>query len=147
MTYTTSASRQAIARKGILIVDDEVGILRICSDYLTRHGYEVLTATNGMEALKLMSMGNDKVRVAVLDLMMPYMDGQSLMVELRRFYPDLKCIASSGLFAEDDHQMIAELKQQGFDGVLAKPFSCETLRSMVEGQILTKPDIRLASSI
>lgn len=142
MNHIASSLNQCDPVKVILIVDDEAGISRICRDYLTRCGYAVLTAGNGLEALKLLSEKQVNVSIAILDLMMPFMDGQTLMAELQRVHPEIKCIASSGLFADDDHQMIEMLNKQGFYGVLAKPFTCETLLNMVEKHMLAPSKVR-----
>lgn len=134
MKLDASFHHQSNLSKWVLIADDEAVIRRVARDYLQRCGYNVLLAANGLEALKLLEEHGSNVSVAILDLMMPYMDGHSLLLEIRRLYPDVKCIASSGLFAADDQLMIDELTGQGFSGILAKPFSCEELRKMVEHQ-------------
>ena len=63
---------------------------------LTRQGYEVLEAATGVEALEVMERENGKVDIVVTDVVMPEMDGPTLLKELRKTNPDLKFIFVSG---------------------------------------------------
>jgi len=77
----------------LLCVDDEPVGLEIRKVMLERQGFEVLTATNGHDALRLFAA--NPIRAAVLDYAMPGMNGGELAAELRRLKPDLKIMMLS----------------------------------------------------
>ncbi len=70
----------------VLIVDDEVPILTITGQTLQAHGYRVLKATDGAEAVALYAQHKGEVAVVLTDMMMPFMDGQT---QGRHFVPTL----------------------------------------------------------
>jgi YesN/AraC family two-component response regulator len=78
----------------ILIVDDEVSILIMLKRMLERAGYEVYTAANGYEALKVYE--REKPQLIITDIIMPEKEGLELIIDLRKTNPDLKIIAISG---------------------------------------------------
>jgi two-component system cell cycle sensor histidine kinase/response regulator CckA len=85
----------------ILIVDDEDQIRDITSSALKTHGYSVLTASNGMEAITLYEQNREEIKLVLMDMMMPVMDGLVGIQELRKINPELKIIAASGLTEKD----------------------------------------------
>ncbi len=105
----------------ILIVDDEVEILTIIQLGLMRAGYEVITATNAASALQLLAQ--QKPALAVLDVMMPDMDGYDLVQAIRRRsnMPILMLTAKGSVAGE-----VASL-ELGADDYITKPFSMENL--------------------
>jgi DNA-binding NtrC family response regulator len=84
----------------ILIVDDQRERLQILSAVLRRHGYDVLTALNGSDALRLMTLV--RVDLVVLDYYMPIMNGGTVAMEIRRMYPDIPIIIYSGALTLPD---------------------------------------------
>ncbi len=74
----------------ILIVDDEVNLLKTLSDILTRNGYAVAVAKNGPTALNL--IGNSAFDVALLDVRMPHMDGIELLQRIKAQHPQTEVI-------------------------------------------------------
>ncbi len=108
----------------ILIVDDEENIRKVAEATLIRFGYQVVTATDGTDALALYSQQNNKIDVVLTDLAMPYMDGNALIRTLRKLDPNIKVIAMSGLISEEQ---TAELKTLGVVDFLSKPYTAETL--------------------
>jgi CheY-like chemotaxis protein len=85
----------------ILAVDDEDQIRDITSSALKTHGYRVLTASNGLEAIALYEQNRDEIKLVIMDMMMPVMDGLAGIQELRKLNPELKIIAASGLTEKD----------------------------------------------
>jgi PAS domain S-box-containing protein len=108
----------------VLVVDDEPAIRDIASRILTSHGYRPLTACEGHEALALFEQNRDRVKAIVSDLMMPRMDGPTLVRSLRKIKPDIKTVMITGLGEEG---RVAEAKAAGSDLVLSKPFTAEQL--------------------
>ena len=112
----------------ILIVDDEVNIVATNRQMLCKHGYRVLSASNGQEALEVFKQNRDNIKMVVTDIMMPGMDGIGLIRALKAIAPNLKIIASSGLGSGSKGQdREAELKALGATYFLAKPYSAQRL--------------------
>jgi PAS domain S-box-containing protein len=120
----------------ILVVDDEVNIISANRRMLMRHGYKVLEAGNGQEALEMFKTRPEQIDLVVTDIMMPGMDGMGLIRALRSSFPAVKIIASSGLgsgLGNNSHgpDRAAELKSLGVNVFLAKPYSTERLLRMI----------------
>jgi two-component system cell cycle sensor histidine kinase/response regulator CckA len=110
----------------ILLVEDEEGLRALNARGLASRGYTVLQAGNGLEAIEVLEKSSGRVDLVVSDVVMPEMDGPTLLRELRRRSPDLKVIFVSG-YAEDAFQK--HLPAHGKFDFLAKPF---TLKQLVE---------------
>ena len=131
---TAAASLAAAEQAGgtILLVEDEDPVRAVNSRALSSRGYKVLAAASGPEALHLIAEHEGGVDLVVSDVVMPEMDGPTLVRELRRERPDLKVIFVSG-YAED---VFRKNLQDGetFD-YLAKPFSLKQLFETVKRSI------------
>ncbi|MFZ5689953.1 MAG: cell cycle histidine kinase CckA [Pseudomonadota bacterium] len=113
-------------RGTVLLVEDEEGLRALNARGLASRGYTVLTASNGVEALEELEKNEGKVDLVVSDVVMPEMDGPTLLKEMRKTNPGLKMIFVSG-YAEDAFQK--NLPPGGQFAFLPKPF---TLRQLVE---------------
>ncbi|HEY8383082.1 MAG TPA: PAS domain-containing protein [Microvirga sp.] len=110
----------------ILLVEDEDPVRAVNARALSARGYTVLEAASGVEALQIIEERGSPVDLVVSDVVMPEMDGPTLLGELRKLYPDLKVIFVSG-YAEDAFKKnLPEGEEFNF---LPKPFS---LRQLVE---------------
>ncbi|MBY6023587.1 DNA-binding response regulator [Priestia aryabhattai] len=107
--------------KKILLVDDDLHILKLVTIHLSQAGYDVLQAKHGSEALERLQKEN--VNLAVVDVMMPFVDGYTLTREIRRLY-DIPVILLTAKSQIED-------KEQGFsagtDDYLVKPFEPKEL--------------------
>lgn len=108
----------------VLLVEDEEAVRRGGKRMLETRGYTVHEAGSGTEALEIMEELEGKVDIVVSDVVMPEMDGPSLLRELRKSYPDLKFIFVSG-YAED--AFARNLPADAKFGFLPKPFSLKQL--------------------
>ncbi|MDQ0320508.1 two-component system cell cycle sensor histidine kinase/response regulator CckA [Pararhizobium capsulatum DSM 1112] len=108
----------------VLLVEDEEAVRRGGKRMLETRGYTVYEAGSGVEALEVMEELNGAVDIVVSDVVMPEMDGPSLLRELRKSYPDLKFIFVSG-YAED--AFAKNLPADAKFGFLPKPFSLKQL--------------------
>jgi two-component system cell cycle sensor histidine kinase/response regulator CckA len=108
----------------VLLVEDEEAVRRGGKRMLETRGYTVHEAGSGTEALEVMEELEGKVDIVVSDVVMPEMDGPSLLRELRKSYPDLKFIFVSG-YAED--AFAKNLPAEAKFGFLPKPFSLKQL--------------------
>ena len=112
----------------ILLVEDEEGLRALNARGLTSRGYTVLEASNGVEAIEVLDK-EGAVDLVVSDVVMPEMDGPTLLKELRRRNPDLKVIFVSGYAEEAFQKNLPEQEQYEF---LAKPFTLKQLVSKVK---------------
>ncbi|MCZ4092732.1 cell cycle histidine kinase CckA [Sinorhizobium psoraleae] len=108
----------------VLLVEDEEAVRRGGKRMLETRGYTVHEAGSGVEALDIMDELNGAVDIVVSDVVMPEMDGPTLLRELRKKYPDLKFIFVSG-YAED--AFARNLPADAKFGFLPKPFSLKQL--------------------
>ncbi|MTW15551.1 response regulator [Rhodoplanes serenus] len=112
----------------ILLVEDEEGLRGLNARGLASRGYTVCEAGNGAEAIELIDAGQ-KVDLVVSDVVMPEMDGPTLLKELRKRHPDLKIIFVSG-YAEE--AFAKNLPEGGQFSFLAKPFTLKQLVAAVK---------------
>lgn len=110
----------------ILLVEDEDPVRAVNARALTARGYTVLEAASGIEAMEIIEERGAPVDLVVSDVVMPEMDGPTLLGELRKLYPDLKVIFVSGYAEEAFRKNLPEGEEFNF---LPKPFS---LRQLVE---------------
>ena len=108
----------------ILLVDDEEPVLDVGSMMLGKVGFNVRTARDGREAVEVFRQHQDEIVCVVLDLMMPIMDGEEALRELRRIREDVKIVLSSGYQEQDVSERVAEM---GFAGFVKKPYTADTL--------------------
>lgn len=132
----------------VLLVDDEQDILSALGGYLRRSGLEVLTATDGAAALKVLEQ--HPVQVIVSDVMMPFLDGRALLRTLRE-RNDWTPVILLTVVGEADERSAA--LDEGADDYLNKPFAPQELLSRIRAllrriqsatQTLTNAEILLA---
>ncbi|MEC9402709.1 MAG: response regulator, partial [Pseudomonadota bacterium] len=113
----------------ILLVEDEEAVRAFGARALASRGYTVYEAGSGNEALEVMEETDGKIDLVVSDVVMPEMDGPTLLVELRKTRPDLKIIFVSG-YAEDAFEENLPPGEQFF--FLPKPFTLKQLATTVK---------------
>jgi PAS domain S-box-containing protein len=120
----------------VLLVDDEPGILQVTRSTLEANGYRVITAREGKEALATLSSRTADVKVVVTDLMMPSMDGLALTASLRKMYPALPVVATTGLLnPPNEEDRAGQLRDLGVKHLLRKPFQAEQLLSALQSAL------------
>jgi two-component system response regulator VanR len=113
----------------ILVVEDEKGIREAIQIYLKNQGYRVFLAENGQEGLKIVK--NETIHLAVVDIMMPVMDGITMTMEVRKEY-DFPIIFLSA--KSEDIDKITGLNI-GADDYITKPFGSMELLARVRSQL------------
>jgi two-component system, cell cycle sensor histidine kinase and response regulator CckA len=113
----------------ILLVEDEEGLRALNARGLASRGYTVVEASNGVEAIREIEERDGAVDLVVSDVVMPEMDGPTLLKELRSRNPNLKMILVSG-YAEDAFEK--NLPEGGQFMFLAKPFTLKQLVATVK---------------
>lgn len=101
----------------LLIVDDEEGILKVLRSFFILHDFEVLTAKNSADALKILN--KNKIQIALLDINMPKMDGIDLLREIKKVDFSIQVIMMTGYPSFD--KTIQSLERGAVDYIL-KPF-------------------------
>jgi two-component system cell cycle sensor histidine kinase/response regulator CckA len=124
-----AASADLTGEGTILLVEDEEGLRALNARGLASRGYTVLEAGNGVEAIDVLAKSDWQVDLVVSDVVMPEMDGPTLLRELRSRNPTLKIIFVSG-YAEDAFQK--HLPADGQFMFLAKPFTLKQLVNAVK---------------
>jgi CheY-like chemotaxis protein len=108
--------------KTVLVVDDESDIRDIVGGLLANHGYQVVLAKDGTEAVMLLR--KRKFDLMVLDIMMPLMDGYQVMEALKGINPELPVVMLTAKSAQKD---VWKGYVEGCHYYLTKPFELETL--------------------
>ena len=117
----------------ILLVEDEHMVRAVAERALTRHGYTVLSAENGEEALEILGR-EEKIDLMISDVVMPTMDGPTTVRAARKSHPDLPILFISG-YAEEQLRKSIDIPNVSF---LAKPFSVQALAETVRGVLAAK---------
>jgi two-component system cell cycle sensor histidine kinase/response regulator CckA len=117
----------------VLLVEDEPMVRSVAERALTRHGYKVITADNGEAALDILDRG-EPIDLLVSDVVMPGMDGPTMVREARKSRPDLKILFMSG-YAEEQLRKSIDIENVNF---LPKPFSVTELAEAARRAVGTK---------
>jgi two-component system cell cycle sensor histidine kinase/response regulator CckA len=113
----------------ILLVEDEEGLRALNARGLRSRGYTVIEAGNGVEAMEMFDEQGGVIDLVVSDVVMPEMDGPTLLKEMRARNPDIKIIFVSGYAEEAFEKSLPENQQFAF---LAKPFALSALTAKVK---------------
>ncbi len=109
-------------KETLLLVDDEIGILRVLGISLSDRGYRVLTAQDGEEALRV--FGEEKPAIVLTDIKMPGMDGITLLGEIKKAEPNVEVIMITG---HGDMELAIQSLKYGASDFITKPVRDEVL--------------------
>jgi two-component system cell cycle sensor histidine kinase/response regulator CckA len=124
------AARPDLTGQGtILLVEDEEGLRSLNARGLRSRGYSVIEASNGVEAIEALAEKDGAVDLVVSDVVMPEMDGPTLLKEMRGRNPNLKIIFVSGYAEDAFEKSLPENEQFAF---LPKPFTLAQLVAAVK---------------
>ena len=112
-----------------LVVDDEAEIRETAAGMLQRLGFQCITASDGEEALELVLDRGGELRLVLLDLSMPRMDGREAFDAIHTVRPGLKVILSSGF---DVQEAARDIVSKGLAGFVQKPYQLDNLRQAVQ---------------
>jgi DNA-binding response OmpR family regulator len=112
----------------VLIVDDDESVRALARWVVERAGYPVVTARDGDEALEKFRADPGGFGLVLLDLTMPRMSGEEVLVGLRAIRPSVPVVVITG-YGEDS---VRESERNGIAGFLQKPFSPDALRAMLQ---------------
>ena len=115
-------------------MDDEQVIRDLGATLLNRYGYKVITACNGKDALEIYQREVESISLAILDLIMPVMDGWQCLAKILRIDPKAKVIIASGYIASG---LAKGMQAKGARGFVQKPYESSQLLTMVR-EVLDK---------
>ena len=115
----------------ILVVDDESRMRKLLKDFLSAKGYKILEAEDGEKAIEVFEENRNKIKLILLDVMMPKLDGWSVLRKIRQ-ESNLPVIMLTARGEEQDELFGIEL---GVDEYISKPFSPKILVARVEAII------------
>ena len=123
----------------VLIVDDEQRMRKLIKDFLMQKGYSILEAADGEEALQVFEENQNKIKLILLDVMMPKLDGWSVLRQIRQ-NSKIPIIMLTARGEEQDELFGFEL---GVDEYISKPFSPKILVARVEAILKrTSPELK-----
>lgn len=129
-------SHRELGTGTILLVEDEDQVRSLTSSILLRHGYRVLTATSGAEALQIARDHPEPIHLLLTDVVMPGMNGAILAQEMRALRPDIRILYMSGY---TDASITGEAAFAGDVAYLEKPFTSAALQEKVREAIRSAP--------
>jgi PAS domain S-box-containing protein len=119
----------ASTRATILVVEDDPTVRKLVTGILQRNGHTVLTATDGASALAIVGTSPEPIQLAIMDVVMPGMNGREVSERLAQLSPDLKVLFMSG-YTDDDviHRGVRDLTRR----FIQKPFTAAELIQKVD---------------
>ena len=119
----------------VLLVEDEAAVRALAREVLRRHGYVVLEARHGVDALRVAERHNDEIHLLITDVVMPHMSGRDLAERLSRVRPKMKVLFMSGY---TDHALMHRELTPG-SAFLQKPFTPEGFARKVRSVLDAEP--------
>ncbi len=116
----------------VLVVDDEEAVRMVTVEILRVYGFSAETASDGLEGVQRFREIGDRVRLVLLDLTMPNMDGEEAFRVIRKLRPDVPALLMSGF---NEQEAINRFAGLGLAGFIRKPFQAETLRAKIDAAL------------
>jgi len=117
-------------RRKIMVVDDRQGIRRLLSEVLQGVGYQVTTASNGLEALELVK--EQAVDLILLDMKMSGMDGLETLTLLKKVCPQTIVLIMT---AYEEVEGLKEASRRGAAGYISKPFDIDDIKNLIAAKL------------
>ena len=116
--------------KKILVVDDSPLALAMASDALKAAGFDVFTATNGIEANSYIFSSSNRPDLIILDIMMPLLDGnkKAKLLKEKDFCKDIPILFIS---SKSEDELVKLVAEAGADGYICKPFTPQSIVNSV----------------
>ena len=111
----------------LLIIDDNKDILTALNEFLSKKKYDVVSASDGLDGLKLLESEKQEFDLVITDLIMPNISGVGLISIIKKKYPDIPVIAITG-WGEHPEALATEAQA---DRVLEKPFDLSELDILI----------------
>lgn len=118
----------------ILFIDDEESLLTMLTKLISRLGYQLITATDGLEALNLFYSNQKEIDLVIIDKNLPTISGIELIQKIKEIKPEIKIILTSGIQLDSE---IDELKAHLIDQFIQKPYTVDILAQTIR-EVLDK---------
>ena len=112
----------------ILVVEDEPSVRTLATRLIERVGFQVQSASDGVEALKIIAANGSAISLVLLDMLMPRMNGEETLVELRRMLPEIPVLLTSGYSEDVQAHRALNTKNVHF---IQKPYAAADLTSTI----------------
>jgi two-component system cell cycle sensor histidine kinase/response regulator CckA len=129
MEAAPAVARDVTGQDTILLVEDEEAVRSFAARALRMRGYNVLEAGGGEEALEIVKGGRDKIDLVITDVVMPNMDGPTMVRHVKALKPDMQVIFMSG-YAEEAFRRNDQTSENIH--FLPKPFGLKQLAAKVK---------------
>lgn len=116
-------------KKSILVIDDDVQVLKMLQRMLERYGYKVITATDGKEGIQ--KYRTNPTDLVITDIVMENKEGIETIIELKTEFPNTKIVAMSGAGFDGPFLYLKAAKELGADRTLIKPIQQKELLNIV----------------
>jgi two-component system cell cycle sensor histidine kinase/response regulator CckA len=103
----------------VLVADDEEGVRELARRALERHGFKVLTACDGREAVEIFRLFRDEISAVLLDMTMPHLTGEEAFREMRTLHGEVRVVLTSGY---NEHEATNRFVGKGLAGFIQKPY-------------------------
>jgi two-component system cell cycle sensor histidine kinase/response regulator CckA len=131
-----TVARDVTGQDTILLVEDEEAVRSFAARALRMRGYQVLEASGGEDALDIVRSRKDTIHLLITDVVMPNMDGPTLVREVKRLRPDMAVIFMSGYAEEAFRRHDEKAEELQF---LPKPFGLKQLAAKVKDVLASAP--------
>lgn len=121
-------------KKYILVIDDEIDVLKLVEFLLWGTEYELLKASDAQLGLRLVEEFNPIV--VITDIMMPHMDGFTVLERLKTIHPNIRVIIFTARSTRSDQKKAEDMGAHGF---IAKPFNRQQLLTAIEKALNSVP--------
>ena len=120
----------------LLIIDDNEDILTAFHDFFSKKNYDVVSASDGFDGLKMLETAKQGFDLVITDLVMPSISGVGVISIIRKKFPDIPIIAITG-YGEHPGALATEAQA---DHVLEKPFELDKLDGLIQDLLTPKKD-------
>lgn len=124
------SERPHVVNKTILLVDDDPHVRSVTAEILSSLGHHMIEACDGEDALKQLRNHNDSIDLLVTDIVMPHMDGATLVTNVRRTTPQLPVLFMTGY--DPSHHVDASVIDDPNTDLINKPFSAAELSERID---------------
>ena len=121
-----------LVRQTILIVDDEEMTLQVIERFLLEAGFEVVRAASAFDCLDLVRIHPHRFAMVLLDLSLPFMDGEETFRRIREIRSDLPVVLCTGFI---EQEKLAEMMRSGLSGFLRKPIAPDEIARVVRSTL------------
>ena len=135
---SSSSGKPRQGHATVLIVEDEPRMLLLLEEVFSRHGYQVLAASDGEQAIEVYRLYKLRIDVVLLDVGLPKITGWQVFLKMKEENPDVRVVIASGYL---DPKIKADMSGAGVKHFVDKPYELDDLLEIVQNLFETKPSV------